>query len=72
MVLEILDMARGKHKTLYSLQTFDYLQGTICSEPCPAGMWGVNCQAQCKCYNGASCDRFTGQCACAPGFKGDR
>ncbi|VDH99984.1 Hypothetical predicted protein, partial [Mytilus galloprovincialis] len=46
--------------------------GSICSEPCPGGMLGGNCKAQCRCYNGATCDRITGQCTCAPGYKGER
>lgn len=48
------------------------LQGTICSLPCPEGFHGPNCSQECHCHNGGLCDRFTGQCRCAPGYTGDR
>lgn len=48
------------------------LQGTICSLPCPEGFHGPNCSQECRCHNGGLCDRFTGQCRCAPGYTGDR
>lgn len=47
-------------------------QGTICSLPCPEGSYGPNCSQECRCHNGGLCDRFTGQCRCAPGYTGDR
>lgn len=47
-------------------------QGTICSLPCLEGFHGPNCSQECHCHNGGLCDRFTGQCRCAPGYTGDR
>ncbi|EPY88676.1 hypothetical protein CB1_000161006 [Camelus ferus] len=38
----------------------------------PEGFHGPNCSQECRCHNGGLCDRFTGQCRCAPGYTGDR
>ncbi|VDO45390.1 unnamed protein product, partial [Onchocerca flexuosa] len=37
---------------------------------CRPGRYGKNCEYRCECYNGAICDRVTGQCTCAPGYLG--
>ncbi|ELW59875.1 Platelet endothelial aggregation receptor 1 [Tupaia chinensis] len=39
---------------------------------CVQGFYGPNCSHECHCHNGGLCDRFTGQCRCAPGYTGDR
>lgn len=31
-----------------------------------------NCEQQCECYNGASCQHITGECECAPGYVGPK
>lgn len=31
-----------------------------------------SCAKECVCENGATCDRFTGACRCAPGFTGPK
>ncbi|VDL80751.1 unnamed protein product [Nippostrongylus brasiliensis] len=37
---------------------------------CRQGRYGENCVHKCQCYNGATCDRKTGKCTCAPGYLG--
>ncbi|XP_071941119.1 uncharacterized protein [Antedon mediterranea] len=45
--------------------------GEYCSEPCPVGVYGQDCQHKCpSCSNGGTCDPVTGECDCAPGWKG--
>ena len=43
-----------------------------CSQPCQQGRWGHNCESQCQCRNGATCDSVSGRCICAPGWTGRR
>ncbi|XP_033124902.1 angiopoietin-1 receptor-like [Anneissia japonica] len=40
---------------------------------CPTGLWGApGCTGICNnCYNGGVCEDKTGNCICAPGFKGE-
>uniref|UniRef100_M4ANP8 Multiple EGF-like-domains 10 n=1 Tax=Xiphophorus maculatus TaxID=8083 RepID=M4ANP8_XIPMA len=42
-------------------------QGSKCAVPCPAGAYGVNCSATCKCKNGVHCSPVDGSCSCTPG-----
>lgn len=44
--------------------------GTRCHLPCPEGFWGANCSNACTCKNGGTCIPETGNCVCAPGFRG--
>lgn len=44
--------------------------GTRCHLPCPEGFWGANCNNTCTCKNGGTCIRESGNCVCAPGFRG--
>ena len=44
--------------------------GTRCHQPCPEGFWGANCSNACACRNGGTCIPKTGNCICAPGFRG--
>jgi len=37
---------------------------------CPVGRYGPACEHKCACKGGASCDRDTGRCRCAPGSYG--
>ena len=37
---------------------------------CPPGMFGRNCKHQCQCKNSAECDPISGECICAPGWRG--
>ena len=34
------------------------------------GNWGPDCSKACPCKNGGRCEPHTGQCLCAPGWKG--
>uniref|UniRef100_A0A1I7XTN8 EGF-like domain-containing protein n=1 Tax=Heterorhabditis bacteriophora TaxID=37862 RepID=A0A1I7XTN8_HETBA len=40
------------------------------TDVCRPGRYGENCAHKCQCYNGATCDRKTGKCGCAPGYLG--
>jgi hypothetical protein len=48
----------------------DYSTGLTCSDPCPRGTWGINCAQPCQCGSNITCDPVTGDCDCAPGYKG--
>ena len=37
---------------------------------CPWGMYGMNCEQECTCENGAECDRMSGCCSCTAGYYG--
>ncbi|XP_078617064.1 uncharacterized protein LOC144885163 [Branchiostoma floridae x Branchiostoma japonicum] len=38
---------------------------------CPEGLWGQECDLSCPvCLNGGQCQVETGECVCAPGFRG--
>lgn len=37
---------------------------------CPLGKWGRDCEIDCKCQNGATCDPFDGKCMCTRGWTG--
>lgn len=37
---------------------------------CPLGKWGRNCEMDCECQNGATCDPFNGDCMCTRGWIG--
>lgn len=39
-----------------------------CDQICPSGRHGDECQSECKCQNGGSCDPQTGQCLCSSGW----
>lgn len=41
-----------------------------CEESCDPGTHGENCQAKCRCQNGANCHPETGLCICTPGWTG--
>uniref|UniRef100_A0A672JQW7 Multiple EGF like domains 11 n=1 Tax=Salarias fasciatus TaxID=181472 RepID=A0A672JQW7_SALFA len=47
-------------------------QGPVCAQPCPSGLFGINCSEQCTCRNGGLCDHVSGQCQCSAGFIGER
>uniref|UniRef100_A0A3P9PU63 Platelet endothelial aggregation receptor 1 n=1 Tax=Poecilia reticulata TaxID=8081 RepID=A0A3P9PU63_POERE len=46
--------------------------GPHCSDPCPEGLWGPNCNRSCSdhCPNSDTCLRKTGECVCRPGYWG--
>ncbi|XP_072477629.1 EGF-like and EMI domain-containing protein 1 [Notamacropus eugenii] len=44
--------------------------GILCSETCPPGTYGQECNGICQCQNGGSCDPVTGHCHCPPGVHG--
>ncbi|XP_078592931.1 uncharacterized protein LOC144871408 [Branchiostoma floridae x Branchiostoma japonicum] len=37
---------------------------------CPVGSYGVYCDKNCVCQNGARCHGFNGACECGPGWRG--
>lgn len=37
---------------------------------CPEGKYGAGCRGVCLCKNNATCDSFTGECDCTPGWRG--
>ncbi|XP_035661723.1 tyrosine-protein kinase receptor Tie-1-like [Branchiostoma floridae] len=37
---------------------------------CPEGWYGVYCDKECVCKNGARCHGFNGACECRPGWRG--
>ena len=37
---------------------------------CPPGFSGRNCATRCECKNSAECNSVTGECLCAPGWRG--
>lgn len=39
---------------------------------CPQGFYGLDCQQKCVCMNGGLCDHVSGECACRPGWIGQR
>uniref|UniRef100_A0A3B3DVC1 Platelet endothelial aggregation receptor 1 n=1 Tax=Oryzias melastigma TaxID=30732 RepID=A0A3B3DVC1_ORYME len=53
-------------------RTLSSLSGPRCSEPCPEGLWGPNCNLSCfkHCPNSDTCARETGECVCRPGYWG--
>lgn len=40
------------------------------SVACPSGVYGPGCYNECRCANGAACDRFDGSCSCTRGYTG--
>ncbi|KTF74229.1 hypothetical protein cypCar_00019357, partial [Cyprinus carpio] len=44
--------------------------GLRCTQQCPEGTWGLQCNQTCSCLNGATCQAHTGTCLCKPGFWG--
>lgn len=44
----------------------------MCGNRCPPGMWGVNCNQSCDCFNRGECDHVTGKCTCKPGYRGEK
>lgn len=50
--------------------TRDSLFLTLVWTGCPLGKWGRDCEMDCKCQNGATCDPFDGNCMCTRGWTG--
>ena len=38
---------------------------------CEDGQYGIDCEYNCTCENGAICDPVTGECTCGMGWQGD-
>ena len=38
---------------------------------CPPGKYGRDCRMTCQCRNSAECDPVSGECICAPGWRGE-
>lgn len=43
-----------------------------CFEVCPRDKWGLNCENECSCQNGAACLPNNGTCMCKPGWEGEQ
>lgn len=56
---------------LYSRSGHPNLYCPISLPACAVGRWGRNCQNECRCMNGGTCEPLTGACACAAGWRGD-
>ena len=41
-----------------------------CTEQCPLGRYGEECERECSCMNGGTCDPITGVCVCLAGWRG--
>ena len=41
-----------------------------CTEQCPPGRYGNECERDCNCLNGGTCDPITGVCICLAGWRG--
>ena len=54
--------------TSTALHYIDVLQ---CQEECDEGQYGLGCAHQCQCLNGGDCHPVTGECHCAPGWRGE-
>ncbi|EPB74279.1 EGF-like domain protein [Ancylostoma ceylanicum] len=75
MVGTVASRVRAKTVPLVSQETGSVsvllgLKEIIIVIVCRQGRYGENCQHKCQCYNGATCDRKTGRCSCAPGYLG--
>jgi len=45
--------------------------GVNCTEPCPAGHYGIKCRGICHCSEQSTgCSPVDGHCLCAPGYRG--
>ncbi|KRX20624.1 Multiple epidermal growth factor-like domains protein 11 [Trichinella nelsoni] len=44
--------------------------GKQCNKSCPHNHYGDQCEMDCKCENGASCDPVSGECFCRAGYRG--
>ncbi|XP_078614373.1 uncharacterized protein LOC144883651 [Branchiostoma floridae x Branchiostoma japonicum] len=56
----ILHVTSGRYEAKATLQLL----------PCPPHRYGLLCESQCACRNGADCHRFNGACKCKPGWQG--
>lgn len=45
--------------------------GSYCSNPCPPGKYGQDCNQVCFCQNNSTCDSVSGNCTCPSGYIGD-
>ena len=41
-----------------------------CQEQCPYGLYGLDCEHECGCINGGTCNPIDGSCSCPDGWKG--
>lgn len=57
-----------EHKSLSNDLIFS--AGLRCTQQCPEGTWGLQCNHTCSCLNSATCQAHTGTCLCKPGFWG--
>lgn len=45
-----------------------FFLGVKCETKCAPGLYGDDCQSECKCYNNSSCNAQTGKCICNKGI----
>lgn len=55
---------------LHRCQCLPGFTGLSCGQPCPLGRFGQDCVQVCDCNDGGGCDRVSGECTCAPGWRG--
>ena len=54
------------------LNKYDHASSSLlrCTEQCPPGRYGEECERDCNCLNGGTCDPITGVCVCLAGWRG--
>ncbi|XP_066268556.1 uncharacterized protein [Branchiostoma lanceolatum] len=57
-----------KSNDIRALVNIEYLDIGITPVGCPVGKYGLRCQRDCICKNGARCHGFNGACKCPPGW----
>ncbi|XP_078686965.1 uncharacterized protein LOC144919395 [Branchiostoma floridae x Branchiostoma belcheri] len=60
---------RGVGRDL-SFKSIEYLDIELQPVGCPDGKYGLLCDRNCTCQNGARCHGFNGACKCQPGWEG--
>ncbi|XP_019640537.1 PREDICTED: LOW QUALITY PROTEIN: uncharacterized protein LOC109482292 [Branchiostoma belcheri] len=60
---------RGVGRDL-SFKSIEYLDIELQPVGCPDGKYGLLCDRNCTCQNGARCHGFNGACKCPPGWEG--
>lgn len=48
----------------------NWITGVNCETKCPPGLYGEDCEHECRCYNNSSCDAQDGSCICNKGWRG--
>ncbi|XP_019621372.1 PREDICTED: tyrosine-protein kinase SYK-like [Branchiostoma belcheri] len=54
----------------YEVTHFITLESNARAKGCPPNKYGIMCEKDCGCENGARCHGFNGACKCQPGWQG--